>query len=200
MEYRSVLMLLIAVIILSQPVPGLSGSDDGAMEKKYFAIERGAQEIVILVDHYRVPCVDPRPKLCYLVAKAENPSEYPYFYGEIKGFQYQWGHEYRLRVAQEQNSYRLIEVLSDNKRVAKNRFGISLKLPLNAPFFTVDDSSDVYLIGGVKIVFADPKLKARLIGLRRMAGSGDSISGDFKHTQDKAGNTIMLTSISFEKN
>ena len=199
MKCRKGCALVIALTILPHLALGLSPCDEDPMGKNRVAVEQGAQEIVILVDHYRAPCVDPRPKLCYLVAKADNPSEYPYFYGEIKGFEYQWGHEYRLRVAQEQNSYRLIEVLSDRKRLEKNRFSISLKLPLNDPFFTVDDSSDVYLTGGVKIVFADPKLKARLIGLRRMAGSGDSISGDFKHTQDKAGNTIMLTNISFEK-
>lgn len=166
---------------------------------KWDAMPKSTKEIIILVDHYRPPCVDPKPKLCYLVAKADNPLEYPYFYGEIEGFKYQWGHEYKLRVTDELYNYRLIEVMSDRKKPAKSSFRIPLKLPLNSPFFSIDDSSNVILIGGLKISFSNQKLKTQLIKLHQAAGPEDSISGDFMHVQSKTENVIMLTKINYEK-
>jgi hypothetical protein len=77
-----------------------------------------------MVDHYRPPCTNGfRPQWCYLVATAEKPNEYPYFYGEIEGFNFHWGHQYQLLVLREAAprsaaslyNYRLVKILSDKK-------------------------------------------------------------------------------------
>jgi len=168
----------------------------------------GGKEITIVVDHYRPPCVDRSgPQWCYLVGMGESPGGFPYFYGDIEGFKYQWGHEYHLRVVQDdapqsaasRYSYRLIKVLSDKKAGPQRRFSIPLKLPLNPPFINVDGSSNIYLLGEVKITTINAKLKARLLRLLETAAPMDSIDGTFQHDQ-KRENVITLISLRHENN
>jgi hypothetical protein len=163
----------------------------------------GGKEATILVDHYLAPCVNGfAPQWCYLLATAEKPTEFPYFYGDIEGFKFQWGHEYRLLVVQEEApqsaasrySYRLIKILSDKKVGPQRRFTITLKAPTGPPFFNVDESSNIYLFEEVKISTINAKLKARLLQLLKTAGPMDWISGDFKHDQM---HDNMITLISF---
>jgi uncharacterized protein DUF4377 len=165
------------------------------------------KEATILVDHYRAPCVNRfATQWRYLMATAEKPTEFPYFYGDIEGFEFQWGHEYRLLVVQEEApqdaasrySYRLIKILSDKKVGSQRRFTITLKPPIGPPFFNVDESSDIYLLGEVKISTINAKLKARLLQLLKTAGPMDLISGDFKHDQ-KHENVITLISLQHVK-
>ena len=166
------------------------------------------KEATILVDHYRAPCVNRfATQWCYLLATAVKPTEFPYFYGDIEGFKYQWGHEYRLLVVQDdapqsaasRYSYRLIKVLSDKKAGPKQTFSFPLKLPLNPPFLNVDESSNIYLLGEVKITTINAKLKARLLRLLETAAPMDSINGTFQHDQ-KRENVITLISLRHEKN
>jgi len=167
----------------------------------------GGKDVTILVEHYRAPCVDRfRPQWCYLLARAERPNEFPFFYGDIEGFNFQWGHEYRLLAVQEEApqsassrySYRMIKILSDKKVSPQRIFTIQLKLPLNPFFFIVDESSNIYLLGEVKITTIDAKLKARLLRLFETAAPMDSIEGDFKYDQ-KRENVITLISLRHEK-
>jgi Domain of unknown function (DUF4377) len=167
----------------------------------------GGEEVTIMVDHYRPPCVDRLgPQWCYLLARAEKPSEFPYFYGDIEGFKFKWGHEYRLLVVQKEapqpaaspHSYRLIKILSDKKVRPQRRFSLPLKLPLNPPFFEVDESSNIYLLGEVNMTTLNAKLKARLLQSLKTAETMDSISGDFKHDQ-KRDNVITLIGLRHEK-
>src|SRR5215475_4258124 len=60
-----------------------------------------------------------------------------------------------------------------------------LKLPLNPPFLNVDESSNIYLLGEVKITTINAMLKARLLRLLETAAPMDSIRGDFKHDQKR---------------
>ncbi len=168
----------------------------------------GGKEVTIVVDHFRPPCVDRSgPQWRYLVGMGERPSGFPYFYGAIEGFKYQWGHEYRLLVVQDEApqsatprySYRLIKVLSDKKVGPQRIFSFPIKLPLNPPFLNVDESSNISLFGEVKITTINAKLKARLLQLLETAAPMDSISGDFKHDQ-KSENVITLISLRHEKN
>jgi len=168
----------------------------------------GGKEVTIVVDHFRPPCVDRfTPQWCYLIGVGERPSSFPYYYGDIEGFKYQWGHEYRLRVVQEdapqsassRYSYRLIKVLSDKKVGPKRIFSFPLKIPLNPPLLNVDGSSDIYLLGEVKITTINAKLKARLLRLLETAAPMDSIGGDFKHDL-KRENVITLINLRHEKN
>ena len=156
----------------------------------------GGKEVTIVIGHYRPPCVDRSgPQWRYLLGMGERPGGFPYYYGAIEGFKYQWGHVYRLLVVQDEApqsaasrySYRLIKVLSDKKVGPQLRFGIPLKLPLNPPFLSVDGSSNIYLLGEVKITAINAKLKARLLELLKTAEPMDSISGDFKrdHKREK---------------
>ena len=170
--------------------------------------QTGGKEVTIVVDHFRPPCVDRfAPQWCYLLGEGENPGGFPYFYGAIEGFKFQWGHEYRLRVVQEdapqtaasRYSYRLIKVLSDKKVGPKRIFSFPLKLPLNPPFINVDGSSDIYLLGEVKITTINAKLKARLLRLLETAEPVESIDGTFQHDQ-KRENVITLISLRHEKN
>jgi hypothetical protein len=167
----------------------------------------GGKEVTIMIDHYRPPCVNnDRPQWCYLLARAEKPKEFPYFYGDVEGFKFQWGHEYRLLVAQEEApesaasrySYRLIKILTDKKVGPQRRFDLPLKPPLTPPFVNVDESSNIYLLKEVKITTTDVKLKARLLRLLENATPMDSISGEFKHDQ-KRDNVIILVRLSHYK-
>jgi hypothetical protein len=169
--------------------------------------EPGGKEATILIDHNRPPCVyNGRPQWCYLLARAEKPKEFPYFYGDVEGFKFQWGHEYRLLVAQEEApesaasrySYRLIKILSDKKVGPQRRFDIPLKPPFSLPFINVDESSNIYLLEEVKITTIDAKLKARLLRLLENATPLDSIRGEFKHDQ-KRDNVIILVRLSHQK-
>jgi uncharacterized protein DUF4377 len=159
------------------------------------------KEITIEVDHYRAPFFDHRgPTLCYLVAK-DNSNQFPYFYYEIEGFDFHWGHMYRLLVVEEEvpqytvydppYAYRLINILSDKPVRPARSFTISLKNPAHT-FFTLDQSSNVVLEGGVKIKFINPKMKARLL---KASESANHISGTFK-SDLKQHNVIILTSFS----
>ena len=106
----------------------------------------GGKEATILVDHYQAPCVNGfAPQWCYLLARAEKPAEFPYFYGD-----------------------------------------------------NVDESSNIYLFGEVKILTINAKLKSRLLQLLKTAGPMDWISGDFKHDQ-KHDNVITLISLQHTK-
>jgi len=168
----------------------------------------GGKEVTIVIDHYRPPCVPSfAPQWCYLLGEGEKPGGFPYFYGAIEGFKFQWGHEYRLRVVQDdapqsaasRYSYRLIKVLSDKKVGPKRIFSFPLKLPLNPPILSVDESSNIYLLGEVKITTINAKLKARLLRLLETAAPMDSIGGDFRHDQQRE-NVITLISLRHEKN
>jgi hypothetical protein len=167
----------------------------------------GGKEVTILLDHYLTPCVDRfRPQWCYFLARAERPKEFPYFYGDIEGFKFQWGHEYRLLVVQEEApqsaasrySYRLIKILSDKKVGPERIFTITLKARVTPPFFYVDESSNIYLLRDVKITTINAELKARLLQLFKTAAPMDWISGDFKYDQ-KQDNVITLISLRHEK-
>src|SRR5262245_2208539 len=167
----------------------------------------GGKEVTILVDDYRAPCLDRLvPQWCYILATADKPTEFPYFYGEIEGFKFQWGHAYRLLVVQEEAlqsaasrySYSLIKILSDKKVSPRRSFMITLKAPAGPPFLHVDESSNIYLFGEVKISAIDAKLKARLLQVLKTAGPMDSIYGDFKHDQ-KRENVITLIRLPFVK-
>jgi Domain of unknown function (DUF4377) len=157
------------------------------------------KEITIQVDHYRPPCDDERgPRLCYLVSK-DNPYEFPYFYYEIEGFDFQWGNMHRLIVVEEEVPqytaveprivYRLVKILS-KKPVppARNRFYFQLKNPYRRNF-TVDQSSNVILTGGVTIKFINPKLKEKFL---KASETAESINCDFK-SDFKQHNVIILT-------
>jgi hypothetical protein len=88
-----------------------------------------------------------------------------------------------LKVDASRYSYRLIKILSDKKVGPQRRFTITLKAPTGPPFFNVDESSNIYLFGEVKISIINAKLKARLLQLLKTSGPMDLISGDFKHDQ-----------------
>jgi Domain of unknown function (DUF4377) len=159
------------------------------------------KEISIEVDHYRPPCDDLRgPRLCYLVAR-DSSNQFPYFYYEIEGFEFHWGHIYRLLVVEEAvpqytaddppYAYRLIKILSDKPVLPARSFYIPLKTPYRT-FFTIDQSSNVVLTGGVKIKFIDPNMKARLL---KASESAEFISATFKSNL-KQHNVIFMTSFS----
>ena len=162
------------------------------------------KEITIEVDHYRAPCINnSSQKLCYLVAEGES-HQFPYYYGEIQGFKFNWGHSYRLLVVKEEVSqatigstrftYRLVKILSDKKLPPQTRFRIQLKAPTHPPFFTCDDSSNVFLMGEVKITFANPQLKAELL---QLGENVNKIMGNFTHSP-KDDNAIVLTNFNIE--
>jgi hypothetical protein len=172
----------------------------------HFQNQSGSKEVTIWIDHYRPPCVDRfRSQWCYYLATEEKPHEFPYFYGDIEGFKFQWGRQYQLRVIQEEApqsaasryTYRLVKILSDKKVRPQQTFRIPLKLPLNPPFFTSDESSNVYLLGEVRIKIIDAKMRSRLLRLKESAAAMDSISGDFKHDQ-KNDNVITLIRLQHE--
>jgi Domain of unknown function (DUF4377) len=163
-EYMKSANPLICMVILCG-ISGIMSSSGSSNTFQSAAIsnsqtQTGGKEVTILLDHYLAPCVDRfAPQWRYLLARAESPYDFPYFYGAIEGFKYQWGHEYRLLVVQDEApqsaasrySYRLIKVLSDKKVRPQRRFSIPLKLPLNPPFLNVDGSSNINLLGEVKI-------------------------------------------------
>jgi hypothetical protein len=211
-EYMKSASPLIRMVILCG-VSGITSSSVSSYTFQSAAISNsqtqpGGKEVTIVIDHYRPPCVDRfAPQWRYLLGVGERPSSFPYFYGDIEGFKYQWGHEYRLLVVQDdapqsaasRYSYRLIKVLSDKKAGPKQTFSFPLKLPLNPPFLNVDESSNIYLLGEVKITTINAKLKARLLRLLETAAPMDSIRGDFKHDQ-KRENVITLISLLHGKN
>ena len=211
-EYMKSANPLICMVILCG-ISGIMSSSGSSNTFQSAAISNsqtkpGGKEVTIVVDHYRPPCVDSfAPQWCYLLGVGEHPGGFPYFYGDIEGFKYQWGHVYRLLVVQDEApqsaasrySYRLIKVLSDKKVGPKRIFSFPLKLPLNPPFLNVDGSSDIYLLGEVKITTINAKLKARLLRLLETAAPMEAIYADFQHDQ-KRENVITLISLRHEKN
>lgn len=190
------LLLFVIILLVSTPaIQTVAQDKDSAAAKE--------KEVTILVDHYRAPCVDGfRFQCCYLVATADKPNEFPYFYGEIEGFKFQWGHQYRLlavrveapQFATSPYNYRLVKILSDKKIRTRQTFHLTLKAPAQPPILNVDESSNMYLFGEVKINTINAKLKARLLRLLQVAGPLDSISGSFRHDQ-KQENVITLISL-----
>jgi hypothetical protein len=210
MNMKKINPLLCVVILFgvsgAMSSPGSSNTFQNAVNSNS-QDKPGGEEVTILIDHYRPPCVNNRrPQWCYLLARAEKPKEFPYFYGDVEGFKFQWGHEYRLLVAQEdaptsagsRYSYRLIKILSDKKVGPQRSFDIPLKPAFNPPFINVDESSNIYLLGEVKITTIDAKLKARLLRLLENATPMDSITGEFKHDQ-KRDNVIILVRLRHDK-
>lgn len=204
MRQQSIKPLLLLVFALLVLTPAFStfaqGKDSSAAKEK---------EVTVLIDHYRTPCIDDRlnefrPRWRYLLG--ESPYSFPYFYGEIEGFNFQWGHEYRLLALREEAPqsaashyhYRLVKILSDKKVRPQQTFSITLKFPLNPTLYNVDESSNIYLLGEVRIKTINAALRARLLRLREAAGPMDSISGTFRHDQ-KQENVITLTELRYEK-
>src|SRR5215510_15291788 len=139
-HFKPLLLLVFALLVLT---PAFSTF---AQDKDSFAAKE--KEVTILIDHYRAPCINDRlrPRWCYLLG--ESPNSFPYFYGEIEGFNFQWGHEYQLlalrveapQFAASPYNYRLVKVLSDKKVRPQQTFGLSLKGPTYRPFFEVNES------------------------------------------------------------
>ena len=198
---KSLLLLVFALLVLTPAFSTFAQDKDSSATKE--------KEVTILVDHYRVTCIDDRinefrPRWCYLLG--EGPYSFPYFYGEIEGFNFQWGHEYQLLALREEAPqsaathyhYRLVKILSDKKVHPQRTFSITLKFPLNPPLFDTDKSSNIYLLGEVRIKTINAALRERLLRLREVAGSMDSIEGVFRHDQ-KQDNVITLTELRYEK-
>ena len=116
---------------------------------------------IMLVDHYKVPCVADYLRLC-LRASELGGSEYRYFYDYVEGFDYQWGHRYALRVEvteienppQDASSlrYALIELISDE--LIDERFEIAL-----TPGFANGDAATgtFSLLGQRDVTCAEPE-------------------------------------------
>jgi Domain of unknown function (DUF4377) len=198
---KPLLLLVFALLVLTPALSTFAQDKDSSAAKE--------KEVTILVDHHRVTCIDDRfhefrPRWRYLLG--ENPYSFPYFYGEIEGFNFQWGHEYRLLALREEAPqsaashyhYRLVKILSDKKVRPQQTFSMNLKFPLNPSLFDVDKSSNIYLLGEVRIKTINAALRARLLRLREAAGLMDSISGAFRHDQ-KEGNVITLIDLRYEK-
>jgi hypothetical protein len=61
--------------------------------------DKDAKEAIYHVNSYRVPCVGVAPMQCLQVRRGDSPTEeWQFFYSQIRGFDYQPGYLYRLRV------------------------------------------------------------------------------------------------------
>jgi len=197
-HFKPLLLLVFALLVLTPAFLTFAQDKDSSAAKE--------KEVTILIDHYRTPCINDRfrPQWCYLLG--ESPYSFPYFYGEIEGFNFQWGHEYRLlalrveapQPADSPYNYRLVKILSDKKVRPQQTFSITLKFPANPPLFDVDESSNIFLLGEVRIKTINAALRARLLRLLKTAGLMDSIAGSFRHDQ-KQENVIALTELRYEK-
>ncbi|MBO0719646.1 MAG: DUF4377 domain-containing protein [Blastocatellia bacterium] len=136
-----------------------------------------------------------------MVAEGES-NQFPYYYGEIEGFKYKWGHTYSLRVVKEDVSdhtpsvtYRLVRILSDQSVSPHSSFDFQLKAPTHPPYFSRDEKGNVYLFGEVKMTFASTELKTKLLQLE---GSAKSINGTFKHDLNNNEDVINLVSLRYD--
>jgi Domain of unknown function (DUF4377) len=119
----------------------------------------GSEEEVMLVDHYKQPCMGMAPQLCLRVA--QNGSEdLNNFYDSIAGFDYEWGHRYELQVQITEidnppadgssRRYTLLEVISDE--VVDDHF----TLRLSSEHVVVESQSEKFsLMGDRDITCAD---------------------------------------------
>ena len=141
-------MKFVSIMILGCLVGSACGSADR---------EQG----IMLVDHYRVPCVGVGSQLCLRASELDG-SEYWNFYRTIAGFDYQWGHRYALRVevTEIENPpadgssarYDLIEVISD--AVIDERFEIAL----TTDYATGDAATGTFsLLGQRDVTCAEPE-------------------------------------------
>jgi len=195
---KPLLLLVFALLVLTPAFSTFAQDKDSSAAKE--------KEVTILIDHYRTPCINDRlrPRWCYLLG--ESPSSFPYFYGEIEGFNFQWGHEYQLlalrieapKSADSSYNYRLVKILSDKKVRPQRTFTITLKFPANPPLFNVDESSNIYLLGEVRIKTINAELRERLLRLLKTAEPMDSIDGSFRHDQNQE-NVITLIELRHEK-
>lgn len=141
-------MKFVSVVILGWLVGTACGSSD-------------SKQGIMLVDHYRVPCVGENLRLCLRASELDG-SDYWYFYDYIEGFDYQWGHRYALSVEvteienppQDASSarYELIEIISDE--VIDERFEITL-----TPGFANGDAATgtFSLLGQRDVTCAEPE-------------------------------------------
>src|SRR4051794_33557699 len=54
------------------------------------------EESILLVYHYKVPCVGENVQWCYRIKK--NDSEPQFLHDRIEGFEYEWGYNYTISV------------------------------------------------------------------------------------------------------
>jgi hypothetical protein len=83
--------------------------------------QTGGEEMTLYVGPELVDCVGAHPQTCMLVRESPD-EEYQFFYGQIKGFDYEEGYEYELvvNVTDRENppqdvlpqEYTLVEVVS----------------------------------------------------------------------------------------
>jgi hypothetical protein len=109
--------------------PDAAGTDAGTDADTY------PRQGMVLVDHYKTPCVGEAPQLCLRVTELDETT-YENFYDDIVGFDYQWGHRYELQVEASRIEdppqdgpwlrYELIEVASDQFVGEDEHFQIEL--------------------------------------------------------------------------
>jgi hypothetical protein len=90
---------------------------------------------MVLVDHYKSPCVGVEPQLCLRVTELDETT-FKNFYDDIVGFDYAWGHSYELTVEASRIEdppqdgpwlrYELVAVVSDQLVGGDERFEIEL--------------------------------------------------------------------------
>jgi hypothetical protein len=94
------------------------------------------EEMMLIIYHYKVPCVGENVRLCYRVKK--NNSEPQFFYDEIEGFDYEWGFNYTITVVKSNKSnpvsdgssfaYKLKKVIKKEKALPGQTFDLPLKM------------------------------------------------------------------------
>lgn len=111
-----------------------------------------AKTETLVVQHYKVPCQGESTMMCYLVKK-QGQEDWEYFYDEIQGLDYEWGHVYTLEVSTEtianppQDGSSIVTKVEKILKKEKVAEGTTFELPLTvegAPMLTQKGQSWTY--------------------------------------------------------
>jgi hypothetical protein len=151
---------------------------------------------IVLVDHYKVPCMGEAPQLCLRVTELDATT-YENFYDAIVGFDYEWGHRYELRVEASRIEdppqdgpwlrYELIEVVSD--QLIDERF----QLELTSTYVSGDPATGMFRLLDERDVTCAEATVCDAIDAALTAGN--PITVELGHPADPAGALIAYSTL-----
>jgi hypothetical protein len=176
---------------------GQKKTDNGVLQKTDSAAISNSipQEKTLLIAPYKVPCYGSFPQFCMLV-KYNEYDDFRYFYDNIEGFNYSWGHEYQLSV----NEYEIENPPQDGPSVSTQLVSIISQVGVDSDTtyqLTVDlgagyiesSESGLRLVGEKDIACETPDDCAQISDL---LGSDASVEINIQISEEPS-NTLTLT-------
>jgi hypothetical protein len=155
-------------------------------------------ELILEVNHYKIPCFTEGVAFCYLLKKA-GEGKWNSFPDSIVGFAYKWGYTYTLKVHKvdvknppsdvASFKYVLDNILVQKKAGIEEAFSFALKYPGAASFVYGSEANGFTLIGQTTIECISTEICKQL---NKLSESNVAVEGTFRHSQ-KAGSVVLIS-------